>query len=900
MCAIVAPVILSTKFFLPPARPNSVPRPRLIERLKAGLNGALTLISAPAGYGKTTLMSAWRISAGRDFPIAWLSLDAGDNDPARFWFYLISALDTLQLGLGDDTLLMLESPQLPPIETLLTVLINRLNAFPNDFLLALDDMHVITEPEIYRGIDFLLEHLPPHMHLVLLTRADPPLALSRLRVRGQLTEIRELDLHFTTEETASFLNDMMNLDLSAEAVVALKAHTEGWIAGLQLAALSMQGREEVNSFISAFTGSHHYIVDYLAEEVLSRQPDSVREFLLKTSILERLTGSLCDTLTGRTDGQATLEILAQSNLFLIPLDDERRWYRYHHLFGDMLQNQLRNDFPDDFAQLHRQAAEWHEKNHLTRLALDHAISANDFTLATQLFFKYWMEWISLHNLPANLKYLHQIPSSVIRSAPRLSLINVWMMWSMGKVEDAETQVDITQKMINELLQSGEFHEEDSEYISLTTEKNILKSLIATHKCAYSQAVQLAETAIQTIPKDELIMLAAAYFSLSYAYQEMGEVDRLLQVSIEVLPLARLSGNSSVSANAFRYLALTYKMQGRLHDAYETYQQALDYAREQGQDSEPPYNIIYLSFADLCYEWNDLVNAERYLKKGMKLIEEAGFYVNLLWSSPLSAKIKHARGDLLGAIEELHHVVANARRDKVTLFASQAEAHFARLQCESGHLPDALAWINSLELVRDDRLGYERSIDAIQCAYILYKIDRYDEALDLLEWIETASQASNNISSLLEAFILQALVWHKRGDFPKAVDRLQDALARAEPEGYIRIFMDFDEPMRALLKTATSSINDLTLVSYARKLLAAFGDEPGRPQLKEQPIIAPLSERELEVLRLVAAGRSNQEIANELVIALGTVKRHIFNIYNKLDVKNRTECVARARVLHLLD
>ncbi len=892
--------LLTTKLYFPPVRLNLVPRPRLLERLSQGLRGPLTLVAAPAGYGKTTLMGEWRAGQGHGMFAAWLSLERTDNDPGRFWFYLASALDTVQPGLVGDTLSLLASAQTPEFDALLTLLINDINEFQNDIVLVLDDVHIITSPEIYQGIDFLLEHIPPHMHLVMLTRADPPLPLSRLRARGQLTEIRAEHLRFNPEETARFLNKITGFSLTPGQITALEKRTEGWAAGLQLAALSMQGRQDVDGFISAFTGSHHYIVDYLAEEVLNRQPSSVREFLLKTSILEQLTGALCDALTGRNDGQSMLEYLVQSNLFLLPLDDERRWYRYHDLFRDVLQNRLQSNFANDFTQLHRQAAEWHENNQLTRVALDHAISAQDFALAEQLFYKYWMEWISLYNLPENLKSLQQIPGAIIRAAPRLSLINGWMMWAMGKVADTESQINVTQKMIDELLQTGEFLEDSPEYHSLTAETNVLRSLVATYKRAYSQAIQLAESAIQAISKDDLITLAAAYFALSFACQEMGEIDRLLQVSIETLSIAQRSGNSSVCANAFRYLAYTYKMQGRLHAAFETYQQAMDYAREHEQASEPPYNIIYNSIAEQYYEWNDLTNAEKYLSQGMKMIEEAGFFVNLLWASPLSAKIKRARGDLQGAMDEMHRVVSMARRDKLTLFASQSEAYLARLQCEVGRLPDALTWINSLELTRDDRLGYERNIDAIQCAYILTRLDRHDEALDLLEWIETASRASNNMNSLLEAFILQALVWHHRGDFPQALNRLKNAMSLAEPEGYIRIFLDFGEPMRALLTAATSSLNDMPLLSYARKLLAAFADEPGLPQLKEQAIIIHLSERELDVLRLIAAGKSNQDIAMELVIALGTVKRHVFNIYNKLDVKNRTECVARARALYLLE
>ena len=738
------------------------------------------------------------------------------------------------------------------------------------------------------------------MHLVLLTRADPPLAISRLRERGQLVEIRARDLSFTHDEAIAFLNDVMKLDLSHSDISALEARTEGWIGGLQLAALSLQGRQDVDSFITAFTGSHHYIIDYLAEEVLNRQPNYLREFLLKTSILERLTGSLCDALTGRTDGQATLELLAKSNLFLISLDDERRWYRYHHLFSDVLQNQLRIQFANDFMLFHQQAAAWYEKNHHTKLALDHALEANDFDLASQLFYKYWMEWITLYNLPANLKSLQQIPRPIIRSAPRLSLINGWMMWAMGKVADTESQISITQRMTDELLQAGEYHENSSEYQSLTADTNVLRSLVATHRHAYSQAIQLAESAIQAISKDELISLAAAYFALSFACQEMGEIDRLLQVSIETLSIARRNGNSSVCANAFRYLAYTYKLQGRLHDAFETYQQALEYAREHEQASEPPYNLIYCSIAELFYEWNDLVNAEKYLSQGMKMIEEAGFFVNLLWASPLSAKIKRARGDWQGAVNEMRQVVSMAKRDNLTLFASQSEAYLARLQCEIGHLTDALAWINSLELARYERMGYERSIDAIQYAYILTKLERYDESLELLDWIETASRTSNNIQCLLEAFLLRALVFHYRGDNKKAVDSINNALSIAEPEGYIRTFLDFGESMITLLKTTSLSLKDSTSLAYVQELLVAFGDISGSSQAKDLFTIKPLSERELEILHLIAAGKTNRDIAEELVIALGTVKRHIFNIYNRLDVKNRTECVARARSLHLLE
>jgi len=361
--------LLTTKLYLPPARPTLVPRPRLTAHLSDGLTRPLTLISAPAGFGKTTLLSEWRASdAGRDFPLAWLSLDDDDNNPTRFLTYVVAALATLQPGLGETTLALLHSPQPPPPQAILTSLINDLGEFEDPFALVLDDYHLITAQPVHEALTFILDHLPPPMRLVILTRADPPLPLARLRVRNQLTEIRAADLRFTHDEAATFLNRVMRLALSADDVRALETRTEGWIAGLQLAALalqtplSMEGRGAPSRFITTFSGSHHYIVDYLADEVLNRQPDPVRAFLLQTSILDRLTGALCDALTQRTDGQVMLEVLEQANLFVIPLDDERRWYRYHHLFADALRNRLQQAQPDWLSDLHRRAAEWHEQN----------------------------------------------------------------------------------------------------------------------------------------------------------------------------------------------------------------------------------------------------------------------------------------------------------------------------------------------------------------------------------------------------------------------------------------------------------------------------------------------------------------------------------------------------------
>jgi LuxR family maltose regulon positive regulatory protein len=468
--------ILTTKLYIPAPRLNVVLRPRLIERLNEGLHGKLTLISAPAGFGKTTLVSAWVAACQR--PTAWLSLDEGDNDPTRFLAYLVAALHTIAPNVGEGVLAVLQSPQSPPTESILTALLNEIATIPDNFVLVLDDYHVIEATPVDTALTFLLEHLPPQMHLLIATREDPQLPLARLRARGQLTELRAADLRFTPDEAAEFLKEVMGLNLSAEEIAALETRTEGWIAGLQMAALSMQGRADATSFIKSFTGIHHFVLDYLVEEVLQRQPDRIRSFLLQTSILDRLSGPLCDAVTGEEDGRGMLEALERGNLFVVPLDDERQWYRYHHLFADVLQARSIEEQSNQDPPLHRRASEWYEQNGLRADAIRHALAAEDFERAAGLVELAWPAMRRSRQEATLLGWVKALPDELVRARPVLSVVYAWALLDGGELEAAEARLRNTERWLDTTADVSERPEALSAEMVVVDEKQF-RSLLAS-------------------------------------------------------------------------------------------------------------------------------------------------------------------------------------------------------------------------------------------------------------------------------------------------------------------------------------------------------------------------------------------------------------------------------------
>ncbi len=894
----MATPLLSTKLYIPPARLGLVPRSRLIERLNNGLPGKLTLISAPAGFGKTTLLSEWIPHSPRC--VTWVSSDEGDNDPTRFWVYFIGAVQKLQSNLGQNALILLQSPQPPPLELILTTLLNELATFPDDFALVLDDYHVIENPAIHTTTTFLLDHLLPQMHLIITTRADPPLPLSRLRGRGQLIELRVADLRFTPTEATAFLNEVMGLSLSAADVAALETQTEGWIAGLQLAALSMQGRQDVAGFIEAFTGTHRYILDYLTDEVLERRPRGTKNFLLQTSILDRLCGPLCDALTGGSDSQATLERLEQANLFIVPLDDERRWYRYHHLFAEVLQARLRQSQPDNVPELHRRAREWLEQNGLMHEAVNHALAGRDFEQAARLIELIHSAKWQTGEIKTLQSWLAALPALSWRTHPRLWLVQAWAAMTVGNFAEADEQ-------LREAEEALAFLDQDSAR-SLRPEILAFRASYAT-LVQDSRAVELAQQALQELPQDYwmrgmlIVFLAGAYFM-------MGNLDAAAQV------LAQEAGSTRPTLDLkphyihlLTFDGLVRYAKGKLREAWSLLHQAVDLAEPGGQPILYVGTLFaYMGASQVLYELDQLDQTETYLTRCAALAVKFGSAEVQVYALSGLARICLARDNLAAAANYFDQVDALLQTQVFTI-SIMAFVDYYRFQLllKQGNLTAAAAWIES-------RAGQPGPLNPyafhrVALPQILIAQGSFDTALDKLATLIQEAEITGHGSMLIKALVLQALAFHMCGNNSQALTILQRALTLAEPEGYVRAFVDEGAPMAGLLERMKAEGGRRT--EYVLKLLAAFRTEKVTlskeadkrtvhpSSFTVQPLIEPLTEREQELLHLVADGLTNQEIAQELFVAVGTVKKHINNIFGKLAVSNRTQAVARAREIGLL-
>ncbi len=916
--------ILATKLYVPPPRPNLVLRPRLVERLNEGLSSGckLTLISASAGFGKTTLVSEWVASFNR--PVAWLSLDEGDNNPACFLAYLIAALQTIAANIGAGVLRTFQSPQPSPIESILTVLLNEITALPDNSVLVLDDYHLIDAKPVDQALTFLLEHLPPQMHLVIATREDPHLPLARLRARGQLTELRAADLRFTPAEAADFLNQVMGLNLAVEGIAALEARTEGWIAGLQLAALSMRGQKDIAGFIRSFTGSHRFVLDYLVEEVLQQQPQTLQTFLLGTSILDRMCGSLCDAvlLDSAASGQKTLEYIEQANLFVVPLDNERRWYRYHHLFADVLRMHLMAEQPDQVSALHRRASEWYEHNGSAADAIRHTLAAEDFARAADLVELAMPAMNRSRQFATLLGWLKAIPDELVRLRPVLSTGYASVSLSCGelggvelRLRDAERWLDTTADM-HERPESpaGRMIVVDKEeFLRVPGMIAIIRAGLALARGDMPETVKNARRVLDLAPENDHLMLGGAASQLGLVAWTSGDLDTARRMTAEGMANLRLGGYISEAIGDAIVLADIQIAQGRLHEAMTTYERGLQWATELGAPVLRGAADMYVGMSALRREHNDLKTATQCLLTSQALGELAGLQQNPYRWCAAMARIREAQGDLDGALDLLDQ----AERLYDANFSPNVRpvaTRKTRVWVAQGRLGEALGWAHEQGLSVENELSYLHEFDHITLARVLlarYQSDRADGSISgvvgLLERLLKAAQEGGRKGNVIEILVLQAIAYHAQGDIPAALLPLQHALMLAEPEGYVRMFLDEGSSMMQLLaavrRLPEASAREI-MPDYTDKLLAAFEAEKqvseAKPDIPPAKILLEsLSQRELGILQLIAQGLSNREIGERLFLALDTVKGHNRRLFDKLQVQSRTEAIARARELGLL-
>jgi len=903
----VSTPVLATKLYIPPPRPKVVLRPRLIERLNEGLRQnqgfgrKLTLVSAPAGFGKTTLVSEWITSCER--PAAWVSLDEGDNDPTRFLAYLVAALQTIAANIGEGVLRVLQAPQPPPIESILTALLNEITTVPDNFVLVLDDYHVIDAKPVDTALTFLLEHLPPQMHLVIATREDPQLPLARYRARGQLIELRAADLRFTPAEAAEFLNQVMGLNLSAEDSAALETRTEGWIAGLQLAALSMQGLQDTAGFIQSFTGSHHFVLDYLLEEVLQKQPESIQNFLRRTSILDRLCGPLCDAvlLDASASGQETLEQLERANLFVIPLDHERRWYRYHHLFRDLLRQRLMHKVsPEEIARVHIHASEWLEANGDIAEAFRHALAAADVDRAARLAESAWQAMNESFQMGTWLGWVNQLPSSVIRVRPVLCTQIGLAYMDTGNVNASESSLRDAEQCLS-LPSSEMIVVEKGQFQTLPARLAFARAYNAQSQHRFSDAVKYAEMALDLTPIEDDFMYAQVSTLLMGTHWANGNLDNACKLISDFIEASEQAGKLFFAIAGAFGKADILSAQGRLRDVLQAYQQALDLADAHNAAQHTAHH--HLGLGMLYHEMGEDERAARHLQKGFALGRQATIVDWAYRKSLAQAHLKESEGDLDNALELLDEAQRLYVRTP-TPDLRPVDAMKARIYLKQGKLLKAQEWAHKSGLSLHDAPDYLHEFERLTLARVAlaeYQNDPNEQlwldTLGLLERQLKLAEKQNRLRSRIEILIVQALAFHAKGEAAKALKSLEQALTIAEPEGYLRIFAAEGKPMTELL----SNLDNGYLKKYAEKILTVF-TQPQHihpPSLIPHPLIEPLSERELEVLRLIAQGLSNQEITQKLSVALSTVKGHNLRIFAKLQAKSRTEAVARARELGLL-
>jgi len=881
-----------------PAR-RWVPRSRLSERLSRGAGSALTLVSAPAGFGKTTLLAEWATTRPAAGPsVAWLSLDGRDNDPALFWTYVVAALRAADgKDIGAEALSFLESPR-TPIEAALSALLNDLLAAENDVVLVLDDYHLIEARDVHDGVAFVLDHRPPQLHLLIATRADPPLWLARLRGEGELVEIRAADLRFTPEESGAYLDAEMGPVLTAGDVASLATRTEGWIAALQLAALSMQGRDDLSSFVAGFAGDDRYIVDYLAEEVLERQPEDVRQFLLQTSILDRLAGPLCDAVTGLDGGSARLVALERGNLFVVPLDDRRRWYRYHHLFSDVLQARLLDEQPHLLPELHRRASAWYTEHGESPEAITHALAAKDFDRAAELV-ELALPAVRNRRQDATLRdWMRAFPDDVVRVRPVLNAGFVGALAATGQFEGVAARL----RDVERCLATGEgIVVDENQFRSLPSAIEMYRAALALIDGDLAATVEHARRVLDLAPEDDHLHSAAGAALLGLASWTSGDLEAGYQAYAESVARMRRGGHIADILGCSIAMADMRITQGRLSDAMGIYQDALQLVADHSDVVLRGTADMHVGMSGIHRERDDLQAAGEELRRSRELGDHNGLPQNAYRWRVAKAGILEAQGDVTAAVELLDE----AERFYDTDFSPDVRpvgAVRARVQAAHGQIDEALGWVRQRRLTPEDDLGYLNEFEHITLARVLLGQHRtgrsgrsLQDASGLLGRLLAGAETGKRTGAVIEILVLQSLVSQARGEASAALASLRRAVELGEPEGYVRVFAGEGPPLAHLLQAlAKHGI----LADYIHRLLAATAAAGSRPV--KQPLVDPLSDRELAVLRLLASDLGGPDIARELMVSLNTMRTHTKSIYAKLGVNDRRTAVRKAQELRLLN
>jgi LuxR family transcriptional regulator, maltose regulon positive regulatory protein len=908
-------VLLATKLHVPRRQPGFVPRGRLVEALGAGLARGLVLVCAPAGFGKTALLADWARGDGR--PVAWLGLDGGDSDPARFWRYVVAALDRARPGLVTRVGPLLGPPPPGSFEGLVTALINELAADPgpDEVLLVLDDYHLVDSGLVHESVGVLLENLPPGLRVVVSGRADPPLPLARLRARGQLAELRAAELRFTRDEAAALLREATAPDLPGTAVAALVARTEGWAAGLQLAGLSLRGHADPAGFAAAFSGSHRFVLDYLTDEVLDGQPEQVRAFLLETSVLERLSGEFCDAVTGRADSQMMLQDIERAGLFLMPLDEVRGWWRYHQLFADLLRARLLAEEPGRVQALHRAATAWCEEHDLADDAVRHALAAGDTDWAARLVERHVEALLGRSEGVTLRRWLSALPAQSVRERPRLCLAQAYGAAQGFQVEALEALLDDAEHGF--AVSGGEPYEastgrSDSVLANVPAGIAFLRGSLARLRGDADAAAGYNRQAQAQLGEDESLMRSFVRWNQAAADWLGGRLGPAERGLAAVLAERRAAGEQPsedfLAMRACYDLGEVQRARADLDAALATYRQALDVAGESSQTAL--LGLAHVGLAQILYERNELTTALDHATTGVTLCRQLAVTWPLAIGLAVVARIRHAHGDAAGARQAMGEAGQVELSPQVTALLNPVPSQRARLLLAQGDIDTAAQWTTDAGLSPDDEPDYPCEPAYLALTRVLLAHDDPGHALTLLQRLLDAAASQGRTGSIIEVQALRALTLAACGDQATALDALTEALMLAGRHGYVRVFADEGAPMHALLTHLpiarpgrphpTGPLNP----SYLATLLSACGQADAAPPQRRAAaappgLAEPLTERELEVLRLLATGKSNQRIAHDLVVALDTVKKHVTHVLGKLDAANRTEAVARARALGLI-